>query len=279
MRRSSLLALLAAFCFIVIMQAWRSDLHGRAAAVPPGSVKAASSAYYSAYFQSGGGLSSVNSDKGVTGATPSATTTPCAGTAGPWTFSNPRDIDAFGAFMVGNDTLAFVGGGWSFSGVGPTNKFASFEPSTHTWTPLANVPDVTNSMAAADYDPVNNRVYVFGGIEPESGTVVNLCRQYNIGSGMWSSCANLPDVRAGMEHGYYNGKIYLVGGYTTGQYTPAFLQTWEYDIAANTYLTKTSVPAAAGFGGAGSAVISSNLYVMGDATPTMSFSILSGFTI
>jgi len=78
-------------------------------------------------------------------------------------------------------------------------------------------------------------------------------------------------VRAFMASGYYNGKIYLVGGYSTGSIAPAFLQTWEYDPVANTFATKASTPASAGFGGAGSGVVNGHLYVAGgrDANDTV----------
>ena len=39
----------------------------------------------------------------------------------------------------------------------------------------------------------------------------------------------MPDVRAFMGSGYFNGKIYLVGGYSTGNVDPSFGQVWEYD--------------------------------------------------
>jgi N-acetylneuraminic acid mutarotase len=71
----------------------------------------------------------------------------------------------------------------------------------------------------------------------------------------------MPDVRAFMASGYYNGKVYLVGGYSTGSVTPAFAQVWEYDVLANTWTTKTSMPEA--LGGAASAVVNGHLYVIG----------------
>ena len=40
-----------------------------------------------------------------------------------------------------------------------------------------------------------------------------------------------------MASGYFNGKIYLVGGYTTGNVDPSFGQVWEYDPVANTFNT------------------------------------------
>src|SRR5207253_2282249 len=82
-------------------------------------------------------------------------------------------------------------------------------------------------------------------------TVVNTTRIYDIATNTWSTGTPMPDVRAFMASGYFNGKIYLVGGYSTGNISPAFLQTWQYDPIANTFATKTSIPAAAGCGGAG----------------------------
>ena len=78
-------------------------------------------------------------------------------------------------------------------------------------------------------------------------------------------------MRAFMASGYFNGKIYLVGGYSTGNIDPAFLQTWEYDPVANTFVTKTSIPAPVGFGGAGSGVVNGHMYVAGgrDANDTV----------
>src|SRR4029077_15626874 len=94
---------------------------------------------------------------------------------------------------------------------------------------------------------------------------------YDIATGVWSTGAPMPDVRAFMASGNFNGKIYLVGGYSTGNITPAFLQTWEYDPVANTFVTKTPIPAATGFGGAGSGVVNGHLYVAGgrDANNTV----------
>ena len=40
-----------------------------------------------------------------------------------------------------------------------------------------------------------------------------------------------------MGSGYFNGKIYLVGGYTTGSVDPSFGQVWEYDPVLNTWNT------------------------------------------
>ena len=184
-------------------------------------------------------------------------------TPGPWTQAAPVAIDHYGGFMDSNGAFAYEGGGYSFSMAGNINQFGRFDPVANTWTPLAVVPDLNNGEASGVYAPNVNKLFVFGGENVGTATVVNTTRIYDIASNTRSTGANMPDVRAFMASGYYNGKIYLVGGYSTGNITPAFLQTWEYDPVANTFVTKTPIPAPNGFGGAGSGVVNGHLYVAG----------------
>ena len=72
----------------------------------------------------------------------------------------------------------------------------------------------------------------------------------------------MPDVRAFMGSGYFNGKIYLVGGYNTGNVDPSFGQVWEYDPVANTFNTsRMSMPAT--LGGPGFGIINGHIYIAG----------------
>ena len=162
--------------------------------------------------------------------TPSATPT-CqpGGSPGPWTQAAPVAIDHYGGFMDSDGTFAYEGGGYSFSAAGTINQFGKFDPATNTWTPLAPVPDLNNAEASGVYAPNVNKLFVFGGDDPTTGTVVNTTRIYDIATNTWSTGTPMPDVRAFMGSGYFNGKIYLVGGYTTGNVDPSFGQVWEYD--------------------------------------------------
>jgi N-acetylneuraminic acid mutarotase len=211
-------------------------------------------------------------------ATPTSTGTPSptptctpGGSPGPWTQAAPVAIDHYGGFIDSDGTFAYEGGGYSFSAGGTINQFGKFDPVANTWTPLAPVPDLNNAEASGVYAPNVNKLFVFGGDNPTTAVVVNTTRIYDIGTNTWSTGMPMPDVRAFMASGYFNGKIYLVGGYSTGNISPAFLQTWEYDPVANTFATKTSIPAANGFGGAGSGVVNGHLYVAGgrDSTNTV----------
>ena len=72
----------------------------------------------------------------------------------------------------------------------------------------------------------------------------------------------MPDVRGFMGSGYFNGKIYLVGGYTTGNVDPSFGQVWEYDPVLNTWNTsRMSMPVT--LGGPGFGIINGHMYIAG----------------
>ena len=71
------------------------------------------------------------------------------------------------------------------------------DPVTNAWTPLAPVPDLINAEASRCMHP-SEQFFVFGGDSPNSGTVVNTTRIYDIGTNTWSSGAPMPDVRAFM---------------------------------------------------------------------------------
>ena len=198
-------------------------------------------------------------------ASPSATCAP-----GVWTAVAPFPVpDVYGAAATSNGTSAWLAGGYSFSASSDVNNFRRYDLGSNTWTTLAPMPDII-SNASAVYSPINNKVYVFGGGNATTGVVSNATRIYDVAAGTWSAGTNMPDVRGFMAKGYFNGKIYLVGGYSTGNISPAFGQVWEYDPIANTFnTTRLDMPAT--LGGAGSGVINGHLYVAGgrDATNTV----------
>ena len=197
-----------------------------------------------------------------------ATPTVC-GTVGNWIIAAPGPLDVYGPASTSDGSFAYFAGGYSFSGGGDSVQFSRYSHFTNTWTTLAPVPNGFSTMGSAIYDPVGNRIFVFGGLNTASGTTTNVTRIYNISSNTWGAGAPMPDVRAFMASGYDSGNAYLIGGYSTGSFTSTFAQVWQYNISANTWLTKTAMPQA--LGGAGSAVINGHLYVAGgrDASGTV----------
>ena len=148
----------------------------------------------------------------------------------------------------------------AFQTGGDITQTVRYDPVANTWTGLAPVPKKV-TMASVVYAPINHKLYVFGGEAAGTSQVYSSTLIYDTTSNTWTTGAPMPDVRAFMSSGYYNGKIYLVGGYSTWSVTPAFAQTWEYDVVANTWVTKTSMTEP--LGGAASAVVNGHLYVIG----------------
>src|SRR5262249_8289467 len=111
------------------------------------------------------------------GQSPTPTPTCAAGgTPGPWTQAAPVAIDHYGGFMDSDGTFAYEGGGYSFSAAGNINQFGKFDPVANAWTPLAAVPDLNNGEASGVYAPNVNKLFVFGGENVATATVVNTTR-------------------------------------------------------------------------------------------------------
>jgi N-acetylneuraminic acid mutarotase len=196
--------------------------------------------------------------------TPSPTPTPICGpggTPGPWAVRSPAPIDYYGGSATSDGTVAWVAGGYSFSSGQNLDQFSRYNPTTNTWTTLSPMPQAA-AQASAVYAPNVNKVFVFGGQDGATGLTYAITRIYDVAGGTWTTGAAMPAVRAFMASGYYNGKIYLVGGYTDGQVTSSQAQVWEYDPVANTFDT-TRAPMIQPLGGAASAVVNGHLYVIG----------------
>jgi N-acetylneuraminic acid mutarotase len=197
--------------------------------------------------------------------TPTQCTSGGGGTPDPWVTASPMATDEYGGFTASDGTYLYAGGGYSFTASGQITTFARFNAAAGTWTPLAAVPDIFNGLAMAEYVPSQNKIYVMGGDDATTGTVVNTNRIYDIATNTWSTGAAMPGLRAFSAHGYSGGKIYIVGGYSTGNVSPAFGQVWEYDPVANTWNTsRADMPAL--LGGAASGVINGHIIVAGGRT-------------
>ena len=181
-----------------------------------------------------------------------------------WAVSTNLPEAAYGANVTTNGTYAYVVGGYDFPGVGNITTTLRYDPVFNSFTSLEPVPHPV-AMASLIYSPINNKLYLFGGENIGTSEVYSSTLIYNIASDTWVSGASMPEPRDFMAGGYYNGKIYLVGGYSTASVDPAFSQVWEYNVAANTWATKTSMPEA--LGGAASAVVNGHLYVIGGRDP------------
>jgi hypothetical protein len=179
-----------------------------------------------------------------------------------FTVGAPVGTDMYGPGIASAGGLVYVAGGYSFSTGGVVNQFKSYNPATNTWATLANLPTAV-SMGSLAYDAVGGRLFLFGGTNVTVGPF-NISQVYNIATNTWSAGPNLPDFRAFMSSGTIGNFIYLVGGYSTGNVSPAFNTNWQFNPVTGTFTTKAVLPAL--LGGAGSAVSGGRLYVIGGRT-------------
>jgi N-acetylneuraminic acid mutarotase len=177
-------------------------------------------------------------------------------TCAAWQERNPFPApSAYGVAATSDGTYAYAAGGYSHDIDMTLNVFRRFDPVSNAWTVLAPMPDAVFT-ASAVYSPINNKVYVFGGETPlNESSRAN--RIYDIASDTWSLGTFMPEGRVQMASGYYNGKIYLIGGYGFPS-----AQVWEYDPVTDTFNT-TRVPMPRAVGGPGFGIINGHFYVAG----------------
>ncbi|MEO8285148.1 MAG: kelch repeat-containing protein [Chloroflexota bacterium] len=182
--------------------------------------------------------------------TPTATGTPSQPTStptgacapvpgGPWVVVTPvPSLDIYGNTGAGDGTYYY-----SMGGIHRDALLAGhyrYDPANSTWTALADMP-VPTLDARTVYQ--SGKLYVFGGEDYIPSAVYSDTRIFDIATNTWSAGAPMPAPRMGSYVGQYNGKIYVAGGLRYDSRASAQNQTWEYNVASNTWLTKTNMPA------------------------------------
>ena len=202
--------------------------------------------------------------------TPTPTPSPTC-TLGPWQFVANMPLDLYGAAGASDGTYFYAAGGYSFSlfpQPGIVNSLYRWSPDPSpngTWTTSAPMPQAA-AGATAVYYPPTNKIYVFGGGDPDTGETYNITQIYDIASNTWSTGAPMPDVRDWPAGGYIpaTGQIYIISGYRTTYVNTAQPNTWAYDPVADSWTDLTgSAPFPNPAGGTAYGVINNKLYIAG----------------
>ncbi len=121
-----------------------------------------------------------------------------------------------------------------------------------------------NPFAGIAYAANTNKIYVFGGIDPNF-FVLNTTQIYDIATNTWTMGAPMPDAAGryfpAAAYDAANGKIYVIGGFD-GATVSEQSQTWEYDPVANTWNTSRA-PIPVPMGGAGYSIVGQFVYLAG----------------
>src|SRR5438552_1487627 len=81
-------------------------------------------------------------------------------------------------------------------------------------------------------------VYVYGG-QTSTGGFLNDLWRWNPATQTWTQLANMPTAKGNIQGAYWNGKIYVPGGYIGSHITENAI----YDIASNMWTTGAPLPA------------------------------------
>jgi N-acetylneuraminic acid mutarotase len=143
-------------------------------------------------------------------------------------FSNKPFIFAIGSYI-------YVGGGGEICS-GPFNAFYQYDPANNTWTQKANllVP-LFGAVGASD----GTYGYIACGTTTNDA-LTNTLYQYDPIANSWTALSTVPGNvgRRSPFMAYYQGKLYIGGGYT-----PNCRQDfYAYDIATNTWTTLPNHP-------------------------------------
>jgi len=144
-----------------------------------------------------------------------------------------------------------------------SNSVASFDPATLQWTELATLPEPRSSFDAA---VIGDHVYVVGGwamagdarsVWHETAWKMNLASE----KPEWTAIAKAPFERRAIAVAAHEGKLYVIGGMTSGDET--VLETDIYDPATDEWSRGPELVGNSGLTGFGASAFATNghLYV------------------
>ncbi len=169
----------------------------------------------------------------------------------------PTARSEFGVAVVNGKIYAIGGYGYSY-----LNINEEYDPATNTWATKKLMPTARGSFAIAVYQ---NKIYVMGGSigfdwAKEESILCSFNEVYDPLTDTWETKTSMPTNRSQLNANVVNGKIYLIGGRTGGQYTTVSLNE-VYDPSTDTWTTKEPIPYPVVE--YASAVVDNKIYVIG----------------
>ncbi|HDQ06225.1 MAG TPA: hypothetical protein ENN36_05850 [Candidatus Bathyarchaeota archaeon] len=127
--------------------------------------------------------------------------------------------------------------------IGPDGTNQEYDPSTLTWTTKQPVPTSRSQFAIAVYQ---NKIYVIGGsvgFDQSTGSHIlsSINEVYDPLTDTWESKKHMPTNRSQLNANVVEGRIYLIGGRTGGQYSTIDLNE-VYDPQTDSWTTKAPIP-------------------------------------
>jgi N-acetylneuraminic acid mutarotase len=183
---------------------------------------------------------------------PASTRRSSTADAGPWADlpDYPTAIMDNGVARADDGTVYSVGG--TVNGAAPTAAGYAYDPSTRTWTPIADAPAAVQQPATAF---IGGKLILAGGFG-KGATALASVQIYDPGTRTWHTGADLPHPRGASGAAVLDGKLYVVAG-CNGPCDKAISAVDVYDPTKNTWQTLADYPDAVAYlacGGVGGAV-------------------------
>jgi len=134
-----------------------------------------------------------------------------------------------------------IGGAYTYKGT-VFSTVEEYDPATDTWRRKADMP---TARACLSTNAVNGRIYAIGGT-PGSGEWyqgLSTVEEYDPATDTWTTKADMPTARTYISTCEVNGRIYAIGGLTTGA-GDHLSPVEEYDPATDTWTRKADMPTA-----------------------------------
>jgi N-acetylneuraminic acid mutarotase len=165
-----------------------------------------------------------------------------------WTTKAPMPTArSFLASAVSNGIIYVFGGDNAVVTQSNSNSFnpvatvQAYDPATNTWTTKASMPIARERFAAVES---NGIIYVMGGLIPDGTGFVTTSPTmyaYTPSTNTWSAAkAPMPSGQSFISASVLNGVIYVLGGQSSNL-------NQAYDIATNTWSTKTAMSLISGW--------------------------------
>jgi N-acetylneuraminic acid mutarotase len=139
--------------------------------------------------------------------------------------------------VVSAGGLLYAMGGSGASG-NPRADAWSYNPATDTWHSIAPLPAVRDELRAA---VVGGRIYVFGGWNGHKATTT--VWRYDPRTDAWTKNSTMPTTRLAFAVAVgADGKVYVAGGYTIGDFFHGLRRVDVFDPATRTWAAGTPMP-------------------------------------
>ena len=143
-----------------------------------------------------------------------------------------------------------------------TNTTEEYDPQTDTWIAKADMPTARFNFAVAVFE---NRIYCIGGLIGgsnfyEGSKVSGAIEVYDPAKDVWETKKPMPTPLINLQANVIEGKIFLIGGKTGGQYSTNAI-TQAYDPILETWTQAALMPYPVS--SYASAVVENKIYVFG----------------